>query len=167
MMRTLTKRRGFGPCRGALGHRPAGRRGFTLIELIMVVTLIGVLSAIAVPRLRGATTRAHAAHVVADYATIQLAAIQYYTETSGLLPTTQAPGIVPDDIEYLLPDGFTFSYQSVTYRWRRWPVSLPNGQNYAAGLELNSPDETLIAEILAIYGGEVAFGSANRITLII
>ena len=143
------------------------RRGFSLIELIMVMALVGILSAIAVPRLRGAALRAHAAHIIADFSTIRIAGIQYYTETSGDLPPTEPPGVLPPDLQYLLPDGFEFSYQTVTYRWRRWSVTLPGGERYAAGLELDSPDEALIAEIMELYQGNVAFGTNTRITLIL
>lgn len=142
------------------------KRGFTLIELIMVMTLVGILSAIALPRLSDATNKAHATHVISDFATIQLAGIQYYTETSGDLPATAPVGVAPPELDYLLPDGFEFSYLSVTYRWRRWDVSLPSGQNYASGLELESPDEKLIAEIMRLYSGEIAFGTNTRVTLI-
>jgi type II secretory pathway pseudopilin PulG len=133
----------------------------------MVVTLLGILSTIAIPRLRGATMRAHAAHVIADFSTVRLAGIQYHTETSGSLPDTAPPGIMPPDLAHLLPDNFEFSYESVTYRWRRWTVALPNGQRYAAALELTSPDAEILAEVVRLYGGDLVYGSDNVVTLII
>lgn len=37
-------------------RRPARRRGFTLLELVIVVTTMGLLAAVAVPRLTGVVT---------------------------------------------------------------------------------------------------------------
>ena len=148
------------------GHG-TNRRGFTLIELLIVMTVLGVLSAIAIPRLRGATVRAHAAHVIADFATVRMAGLQYFTETSGSLPPTAPTAVVPPELEYLLPDDFEFSYKEITYRWRRWPVPSPNGQTYTAGLELQSSNSDVLTEILQLYQGDFAFGNSNLVVLVI
>lgn len=143
------------------------RSGFTLVEVAVVMVLIGLLSAIAVPRLRVAHQRATAAHVIADFALIRSAVVQYYT-AAGEFPATAPQGAQPSELQALLPEGFEFGYEGiVAYRWRTWPTTLPGSDDPAGGVEFESTDELLISLIKELYAGQVAFGSNTRVVLVI
>jgi len=61
------------------------RKAFTLIELMVVVLIIGILAALAVPQFVGQSDRAKEKKAKADLKTIGSAVEMYYTE-KGTLP---------------------------------------------------------------------------------
>ena len=54
--------------------------GFTLVELMIVVIIVGILAAVAIPMYQGATERAKASEAVAALGTIRGALRVYYAE---------------------------------------------------------------------------------------
>ena len=54
------------------------KKGFTLVELMVVVVIIGILTAIAVPVYNSVTTKAERSAVEANLRTIDSAIMQYY-----------------------------------------------------------------------------------------
>jgi type II secretion system protein G len=63
-----------------------GIEGFTLIEILIVVAIIGILSAIAVPNFLLAQTRAKVTRAKADLYSLALALEQYRVEENGYPP---------------------------------------------------------------------------------
>jgi type II secretion system protein G len=83
------------------------RIGFTLIELLIVVAIIAILAAIAIPNFLAAQTRSKVARTQADMRSVATAVESYYVDNNDYPWVVQNPG-------YNLPKNFTtpISYMS-------------------------------------------------------
>ena len=62
------------------------QRGFTLIELVIVIAVLGILAGIAIPRFLDSTASARGSKLVGDLRTID-SAIMIYQAKTGSYPT--------------------------------------------------------------------------------
>jgi len=103
----------------------ANRRGFTLIELITVMVVIGVLSSIAVLRYIDLQNDALAAKVGAEMQQIRVAAIAYYADHESF-PPDGTSGIRPPEFNDLLSASVEFTTPAYRLQWMN-PGGMPIG----------------------------------------
>ena len=95
--------------------------GFTLIELIMVIVILGVLSAFAIPKFADlssqATIKTHIAVVGSFEAGIRIARLKYFTVTGGSI-------VAAEDVKVYSTAG---RYGTVDFNSNGWPAQSYNG----------------------------------------
>ena len=78
----------------ALGSRST-HRGFSLIELLIVVAIIGIIAVIAIPNLMNAIQRSRQSRTMADIRVLG-EAVELYQQDHSFYP--RAPGTVSADV---------------------------------------------------------------------
>lgn len=77
--------------------------GFTLIEMMIVVAIIGTLSAIAIPRFAELMRKAKEGSTKGNLGVLRSCVKTYYAKNDGSYPDTMTGGIIPGYLEELPP----------------------------------------------------------------
>lgn len=135
-------------------------KGFTLIEMMIVVAIIAILAAVALPKFIDISMKAKAAAIVADTRLILAAAQQYHAD-HGHYPPDGWWGEVPDGLEDYLPGDFSFARHekwTVLYSFdnMRYPKEYPSyARNFGmwASVSVWTNDQQMLNALMAYTPG--------------
>ena len=131
---------------------------FSYLELVLVVVILGIMAAIAVPNLLGMEDRAKEGSTKANMHTFQLAAEQYAAQNQGSYASTA------DAIAALLPnagDDFRNPFTRSTGKLNAWS----DVAAYSATLDTGSPLRGLVAYADSATLKYVIAGNGNSGTM--
>lgn len=159
-------------------RRASRTRGFTLVEVMMVVVIIGLLAAMSLPAYRRITMRSKTAAVASDLRSYSTAFITYSLQ-NGRWPDNAAPRVVPNGMTGALAQGFSQkSPIGGVYKWN-FGVSADGIQATAAIIIESANGETIsddaaLREMIDremddgdLATGNVQLGSTNSLVFII
>ncbi len=152
-------------------ERLAMRRGFTLVELMIVVLIVAIVATLALPHYEQVLLKARAAEVVGQMDAIKVAAYNYFLESEGW-PEDVDRGTVPPELVDRLPADFTFDRGDYLLDWDHWalPDGTPTepGTGVLVGISLVTDDEDLGNAFLQLLGGGVSkFTISDHYTMIL
>jgi prepilin-type N-terminal cleavage/methylation domain-containing protein len=129
------------------------RRGFTLVELMTVVIVIGLLSGIALLKYSDLRNTARAAEVVGDFRSVMVGSYNYYSDF-GDWPPDAGPGAPPPGLVPYLPGSVTFSKPEYTLEFNNLGLG---GGAYMIGVTVTSGDPVLMNRLIRNLGGKAPY----------
>lgn len=141
-------------------------RGFTLIEMLVVVLLIGILANLAIPGIQDAKRKSQAAAVIGDVKVIETALFDY-SATNGDMPPSASWGNVPSGFASSLPGDFSFDTGTVMFRWQRFRQAQQLRRGQYGRLRIRSDDHDLIRSVKGLYQQGSTTGSGSTLVIYI
>ncbi|HEX7118970.1 MAG TPA: prepilin-type N-terminal cleavage/methylation domain-containing protein [Longimicrobiales bacterium] len=124
------------------------RKGFTLIELLIVVVIIGILAAIAIPKFSSAREKAYYSAIKSDLKNLSTQQEVYYSGGEYTYTTDQAK------LEYVASKGVHVDFANMTANTTGWAVSATHDGlgnfgcaiYYGSGVSITTPASKAVTQ---------------------
>jgi prepilin-type N-terminal cleavage/methylation domain-containing protein len=137
------------------------RAGFTFVELLTVLIVLGLLASLAILKYIDLTHRARAAQAAGDLQAVRIAAYGAWYET-GKWPAEVGPGVIPPGLAAYLPTGFTFQRNAYTLDWENFaPANGGTTAGMQVGVVVSSSDARLQHALENALGSKLPFTSVG------
>jgi prepilin-type N-terminal cleavage/methylation domain-containing protein len=145
--------------------RPRSQRGFTLIELMIVIMILSILVRISLPAFAGIRREAIAANAAGDFNTVRAAAVAQY-EATGNYAADGASGVVPSGMAPFLPASYSFAKKDYQLDWENLAVADTSGgvvtSGQIVGITVAANDSLVARQILHMLGGNCTHWSVGN-----
>jgi prepilin-type N-terminal cleavage/methylation domain-containing protein len=145
------------------------RRGFTIIELLMTLTIVGLLSSIAVPKFRDVRRRASAAQIMGDFTVLRHAALSFYAD-SQYYPEETGAGEIPPNLTKYLPQGFSMKRDQWELDYEHWDTKTASALTTSGnliGVSFSTPDTALGRTAMVLMGNNPNFTMGTKYTFLL
>lgn len=145
------------------------RRGFTFVELLVSMTVVGLLSAVAVPKYIDLKRRANTTKVLGDFQAVRVAVMSFYADSSYWPEGGAELGTIPPNLERYLPIGFSFSRTTWKLKYEIWELGQAPFTSASAlvGVTVVTDDPVLGETTSRLLGNVPQIASGNSFTFMV
>jgi prepilin-type N-terminal cleavage/methylation domain-containing protein len=158
------------PRRRNAAARRRNRAGFTLVEMLVSVAIVGILAGLAIPNMKNILLRARATQVAGDMEVVRTAVLSYNGDKHAW-PSETGPGAIPPELVPYLPANYSFDRDGYELDFENWniPGGLPGdpGTRTLIGVSVVVTDPLLGNALVELLGSAIIFSVGDTHTVVI
>ncbi|MCC6652355.1 MAG: type II secretion system protein [Candidatus Eisenbacteria bacterium] len=145
--------------------RRRSQSGFTIIELLIVISILSILVRVSLPAYKGIQRDALASQALGDFNTVRAAAVAQY-EATGAYAADGPEGVVPAGMAPFLPRNYSFTKPPYSLDWENFAINDTSGVTPMSGmvlaLTITARDSLVGRQVLHLVGANCTHWSIGE-----